>query len=103
MSEKMIAASTSSRATGCTVTSAARSGVLQSSRNEIFSRIARYSGRYLPACRIIQTGVVSTGSPRAARNRRSFKGNLQGCCCADIAIDGVGRERLVGQEGLEAG
>jgi len=52
---------------------------------------------------MIQTGVVSTGSPRAARNKRSFKGSLQGCCCADIAIDSGGRERLVGQEGLEAG
>ena len=45
MSEKMIAASTPSRRTGCTVTSAARSGVLQSGRNSIFSRMARYSGR----------------------------------------------------------
>ena len=36
-------------ATGWTVTSAARSGVLQSGRKSIFSRMARYSGRYRPA------------------------------------------------------
>lgn len=28
------------------------------------ARMARYSGRYRPACRIIQTGVRSTASPR---------------------------------------
>ena len=31
-----------------------------------------YSGKYRPACRIIQTGVRSTFSPRAARITKSF-------------------------------
>lgn len=30
------------------------------------------SGKYLPACRITQTGTRSTSSPRAARNKLSF-------------------------------
>ena len=74
MSEKMIAASTPRRRTGCTVTSAARSGVLQRGRKSIFSRMARYSGRYRPAWRMIHTGVTSTGCRRAARRIRSFTG-----------------------------
>jgi hypothetical protein len=70
MSEKRIAASTPSRSIGCFVTSAASSGVLHIVRNEFFPRIFWYSGRYLPACRMIQTGVTSTGSRRHAfRNR----------------------------------
>jgi hypothetical protein len=44
MSEKMIAASTPSCSTAITVTSAAASGVLQSSRKPSRSRMARYSG-----------------------------------------------------------
>src|SRR3990170_7150619 len=72
MSEKRIAASTPSRSIGWIVTSAASSGVLHIVRNVFFSRIFWYSGRYLPACRMIQTGVTSTGSRRhALRNRYS--------------------------------
>src|SRR3990170_9039647 len=72
MSEKRIAASTPSRSIGWIVTSAASSGVLHIVRNEFFPRIFWYSGRYLPACRMIQTGVTSTGSRRhALRNRYS--------------------------------
>src|SRR3990172_3026012 len=47
---------------GWIVTSAASSGVLHISRKVCFARISRYSGRYLPAWRIIHTGVQSTGS-----------------------------------------
>ena len=41
MSEKRIAASTPSSSTACTVTRAASSGVLHSSKKEVFSRMAR--------------------------------------------------------------
>ena len=57
ISENRIAASKPKRRIGCKVTSAASSGEKQRSRNPpAFSRTARYSGRYRPACRIIQTG-----------------------------------------------
>ena len=36
------------------------------------ARVARYSGRYRPACRMIQTGVRSTGSRSSARRKRSL-------------------------------
>jgi hypothetical protein len=49
MSEKSIAASTPSRSTGCMVTFAASSGVLQSVRKSTCSRTSLYSGMYLPA------------------------------------------------------
>ena len=59
----------SSRHTTVTVTSAAASGRLQSSRNPSLSRTARYSGMNRPACRINHTGVNAVGSRRhAARN-----------------------------------
>ena len=45
ISAKRIAASTPSRAIGCSVTSAAASGLRASSRNPKRSRMARYSGR----------------------------------------------------------
>jgi hypothetical protein len=49
-----IAASNPNRRIGCNVTSAASFGSRQRSRKlPIFWRSARYSGRYLPACRII--------------------------------------------------
>ena len=57
ISEKTIAASNPNRRMGCSVTSVARSGSRQRSRNERTSvRIARYSGRYRPAWRISQIG-----------------------------------------------
>ena len=57
MSENRIAASNPKRRTGCNVTSAAHSGLKHRSRKPpAFSRTARYSGKYRPACRIIQTG-----------------------------------------------
>src|SRR5947208_13104043 len=70
MSLKRIAASTPRMSTGCSVTSAARSGVLQSSRKLTFSRTARYSGRYRPAWRINQIGVLSTGLRKHASMNR---------------------------------
>ena len=45
MSANTMAASTPRMSTGCTVTSAASSGVLQSSRKVVRSRMRRYSGR----------------------------------------------------------
>ena len=45
MSAKMMAASSSKRRSGCSVTSAAMSGRMHISTNESFSRMARYSGR----------------------------------------------------------
>jgi hypothetical protein len=57
MSEKIIAASKSKRRIGCKVTSAANSGVMHMVQNEPAARLVSwYSGRYLPACRIIQIG-----------------------------------------------
>ena len=66
MSANRIAASTPSRSAAVTVTSVARPGSLQSSRNETLARTSRYSGMYRPACRISQTGVTSVGSRRQA-------------------------------------
>ena len=62
MSLKRIAASTRRMSTGCSVTSAARSGVLHNVRKGTFARTARYSGKYLPACRMNHTGVQSDSS-----------------------------------------
>jgi hypothetical protein len=45
MSEKKMTPSGRNRRNGCSDTSVANSGVRQSSRNETFSRTARYSGR----------------------------------------------------------
>src|SRR4051812_3647327 len=73
MSLNRMAASTPRRSTGWIVTSAARSGVLQSSRNPTFDRIARYSGKYRPACRMNQTGVQSGSSRLQARRYRSAR------------------------------
>src|SRR5256885_6213547 len=73
MSLKRMAASTPRRSTGWRVTSAARSGVLHSSRNPTFDRMARYSGRYLPAWRMNQTGVQSGSSRLHARRYRSAR------------------------------
>src|SRR5256885_12339191 len=73
MSLKRMAASTPRRSTGWRVTSAARSGVLHSSRNPTFDRMARYSGRYLPAWRMNQMGVQSGSSRLHARRYRSAR------------------------------
>jgi hypothetical protein len=71
MSAKRMAASTPSFM-GWRVISSASSGVLQSSNIEYFSRRARYSGMYRPACRISQMGVAFVGSRLQARRNRSF-------------------------------
>src|SRR5205823_13816255 len=73
MSLKRMAASTPRRVTGWMVTSAARSGVLHSSRKPTFERMARYSGKYLPAWRMNQTGVQSGCSRLQARRYRSAR------------------------------
>ena len=49
MSENKIAASTPTISTGCTVISAANSGVLQRVKKSYLSRKALNSGKYLPA------------------------------------------------------
>ena len=49
MSENRMAASAPMASSAVTATSAARSGVRQSSMKETFSRTARYSRMYLPA------------------------------------------------------
>ena len=68
MSENKIAASKPNRSIGCMVTSQANSGVLQSvKKSPACLRVARYSGKYRPACRITQIGVRSTFSPRKVR------------------------------------
>src|SRR5579864_1153760 len=72
MSEKTMIASTPSTRYGWMDTSAASSGVLQISRNVWSARTAWYSGRYLPAWRMIHTGTRSVGSNRQARRNSSF-------------------------------
>src|SRR5581483_4410881 len=69
-SEKRMAASTSIRRIGWSVTSVARSGVRQRSSREYRSRRARYSLMYRPAWRMNHTGVASTGSRRQALMNR---------------------------------
>ena len=64
MSLKRTAASTPWRRTGWRVTSAAISGCAIASRIEPVPRVARYSGRERPACRMNHTGVWAGCSPR---------------------------------------
>ena len=67
------------------VTSQASSGLVQSPiKLPACARVARYSGKYLPACRIIHSGVLSTGSRSRARKKRSF---------CSVAISAVSPER----------
>src|ERR1700722_6992532 len=73
ISEKTMIASTPRMRNGCKDTSAARSGVLQTSRNGRGARTAPHSGRYRPAWRIIQTGTRVRASPRQARRKRSLR------------------------------
>jgi len=62
ISENRIAASKSKRRKGCSVTSQANSGLVHKLRKlPACSLIALYSGKYLPAWRIIHIGVYSTG------------------------------------------
>mmetsp|Transcript_151417 Transcript_151417/g.282289 ORF Transcript_151417/g.282289 Transcript_151417/m.282289 type:complete len:257 (-) Transcript_151417:160-930(-) len=68
MSEKRITPSVPYASHGCSDTSLETSGISERSRNVgYFSVSARYAAMCRPACRIIQTGVRSTVSPRAAR------------------------------------
>ena len=71
MSANRIAASTPRRWTGWSVTSAHRAASRVISSSVARSRMARYSGSARPAWRMNQTGVVSTGRPRAARRYRA--------------------------------
>lgn len=72
MSEKMMAASNSNLRIGCKVISHANSGVWQIVKKSCFSLTCLNSGKYRPACRMTQTGTLSTSSPRAALKMRSF-------------------------------
>src|SRR5205809_5718812 len=79
MSENTMTASTPSLRKGWMETSTASCGVLHTSRNACFARISRYSGRYRPAWRIIQTGTRGRTSPRQARRNSSLR--LMGAGC----------------------
>lgn len=57
---------------GCSVTSQANSGVRQTVKKSCLTRTSWNSGKYLPACRITQTGTLSTLFPKAARSSLSF-------------------------------
>jgi hypothetical protein len=55
---------------GCSVTSAAKSGVVQREmKSPAMARVARYSGKYRPAWRINHTGGGQTGSPAKTRKK----------------------------------
>jgi hypothetical protein len=85
MSEKKMAASTAYLRTGCMVISTTSSGRMHDSSIATPSRTLRYSGSERPACRMNQTGVCGTASPRAARrNAESWtRGSVE-------AADGTG-------------
>ena len=72
MSLYKTAASTPYRCTGCSVMSAARRGCLIASRMLPEPRIARYSGRLLPAWRMNHTGVWRNLVPLAAARNGSL-------------------------------
>ncbi|GAB55878.1 hypothetical protein GPUN_1762 [Glaciecola punicea ACAM 611] len=73
ISEKRIAASSLNRRSGCNVTSHANSGLVHTAiKSPASLRTALYSGKYLPAWRIIHTGVASTGCLSNARMYLSF-------------------------------
>ena len=55
--------------TGCSVSSHTNSGWRHASSIGIAARRARYSGSDRPACRMNQTGVCCTASPRQARRK----------------------------------
>src|SRR5438045_7140101 len=86
MSEKMMAASSGKRRSGCSVTSHASSGVLASARKlPALRRVSLYSGRYRPACRMIQTGVYGVGSRISARSNVSLR--MGGIISSQAAIE----------------
>jgi hypothetical protein len=70
MSAKSTAASTPRRSTGISVAWEASSGVVATVMKSWRSRNARYSGKERPACRMNQTGVMSTGFICAAARKR---------------------------------
>ena len=75
MSLNRMAASAANRRSGCSVSSAIMSAVVQAASMLNRSRTARYSGSDRPAWRMNQTGVAGTGSRRhARRNSDSFGG-----------------------------
>ncbi|SMG65569.1 hypothetical protein BMETH_357_0 [methanotrophic bacterial endosymbiont of Bathymodiolus sp.] len=80
ISENKIAASKSNLSNGCNVTSHANSGLVHRFiKLPAWARISRYSGKYLPAWRIIHIGVVSTGCFNNARMNLSFFKSLMFC------------------------
>src|SRR3954454_5454495 len=72
MSANMTAASTPWARTGCSVTSAQRSGWRQTEKRSWCFRSSRYSGSERPAWRMNQIGVRSTASRRQARVRSGW-------------------------------
>src|SRR5208337_4993512 len=90
ISANSMAASTPRISAAVTVTSVARSGRLQSSRNGTFERIARYSAMYRPACLINQIGVTSARSRRQALRKGLFQsGLITLACCRDGRDSGM--------------
>ena len=72
ISEKRIAASVPICSIGIKVILAASSGVLQRVKKSYFSFSFIKSGKYLPACLIIQTGGLETLSPFSASSKSLF-------------------------------
>ena len=101
MSEKKMPASTLWRRTGCTVISAASSGVRQASSMGMPSRTRRYSGRERPAWRMNQTGRWLEGRPVRAwsMGEDAAVPARRGCCagrCASCSSVSRGRCASVG-------
>src|SRR5260221_14401140 len=72
ISANNIAASTPNISTGCNETFAASSGFLTISKIVYFSLSFLYSGKYLPACRIYQTGVYDVFFRKQASRKVVF-------------------------------
>src|SRR5229473_6238362 len=106
----MIAASKLKRRIGCSVTSAANSGVKHRSRKPpALARTSRYSGKYRPAWRIIQIGGTFCLRPESTSRkgfaaefwvnryfhagRRAFSGSLIHCGCR-LGQGGRGNRRV---------
>src|ERR1700722_17522354 len=107
ISEKMIAASKLKRRIGCSVISAAYSGVKHRSRKPpALARNSRYSGRYRPACRIIQIGGTAWRRPESTSMKAlmgGFWGNRRSSMLGkrivapDTRQDGLGQAGWTGE------
>ena len=97
MSEKRITPSTPYARKGWREISSAASGISDRSRNVgYFATRSLYTFMWRPACRIIQTGVRSTFSPRAALNSSGSCSVAAAAACRTVA----GRGLAAGPPGL---